>query len=203
MTITADHIRTTLGAYLDRHPEAKPELDVIGDLLDDDADLASRKTSPGHVTAGAILIRPDGRILHIHHNAIGKWLLPGGHLEPADNTLLQAAGRELTEETGIPPHVITPHSETPLHIDAHPIAANPAKDEPAHLHFDFRFLFHTTADIGELQAEEVSDAAWRDLDTISDPILRKHIAEAILNADSDAAMTGQLPLAEPWPIAAE
>ncbi|MFD8431757.1 NUDIX domain-containing protein [Streptomyces coelicoflavus] len=45
----------------------------------------------------------------------------GGHLEPSDETLLQAAGRELTEETGIPPHVVTPHVETPLHIDIHPI----------------------------------------------------------------------------------
>ncbi len=203
MTITADHIRTTLTAYLNQHPEAKPELDVVLGLLNDGADLTSRKSSPGHVTAGAILVGPDDRILHIHHLATGKWLLPGGHLELADDTLLQAAGRELTEETGIPPHVITPHSETPLHIDAHPIDANPAKDEPAHLHFDFRFLFRTTADIGELQTEEVSDAAWRELDTISDPILRRHIAEALLNADSDAAMTGQLPLAEPWPVAGE
>jgi 8-oxo-dGTP pyrophosphatase MutT (NUDIX family) len=110
------------------------------------------------VTAGAILVRPDGRILHILHNVTGKWLLPGGHIEPSDNTLLQAAGRELTEETGISPHVVTPHGETPLHVDVHPIDANPAKDEPAHQHFDFRFLFRTTADIGDLQTEEVSDA---------------------------------------------
>ncbi|WP_248868683.1 NUDIX domain-containing protein [Streptomyces halobius] len=50
----------------------------------------------------------------MHHLATGKWLLPGGHLEPEDNTHLQAAGRKLTEETGIPTHVLTPHGETPL-----------------------------------------------------------------------------------------
>ncbi|MEU6706548.1 NUDIX hydrolase [Streptomyces wuyuanensis] len=179
MTITADHIRTTIAAYLDQHPEDKTELGVILGLLDDGHDLTSRKTLPGHVTASAILIDPDGLILHILHNATGKWLLPGGHLEASDDTLLQAAGRELAEETGIPPHVITPHNQTPLHIDVHPIDANPAKDEPAHQHFDFRFLFRTTADIGELQTEEVSDAAWRDLDDIADDLLRQRIAQAL------------------------
>ncbi|MEU0663974.1 NUDIX hydrolase [Streptomyces lavendulocolor] len=179
MAITPNHIRTTLADYLDQHPEAKTELAVVLGLLDNGDDLTNRKTLPGHVTAGAILVGPDGRIMHILHNATGKWLLPGGHLEASDGTLLQAAGRELTEETGIAPHVITPHSQTPLHIDVHPIDANPTKDEPAHQHFDFRFLFRTTADIGELQTEEVSDAAWRELESISDDLLRQRIAQAL------------------------
>lgn len=179
MTITAHHIRTTIATYLDEHPEDKRELGVVLGLLDDGDDLTSRKTLPGHVTAGAILVGPDGRILHILHNVTQKWLLPGGHLEPSDETLPQAAGRELAEETGIPPHVVTPHGETPLHIDIHPIDANPAKGEPAHQHFDFRFLFRTTADIGELQAEEVSDAAWRTVGALHDERLGQRVAQAL------------------------
>ncbi|MGW1431993.1 NUDIX hydrolase [Streptomyces sp. NPDC002431] len=179
MTITAGHIRTTIAIYLDEHPEDKRELGVVLDLLNDGGDLTSRKNLPGHVTAGAILVGPDGRILNVLHNATQKWLLPGGHLEASDGTLLQAAGRELAEETGIPPHVVTPHGETPLHIDIHPIEANPAKDEPAHQHFDFRFLFRTTAGIGELQTEEVSDAAWRDIDTLSDERLKQRVAQVL------------------------
>ncbi|MEU8976495.1 hypothetical protein AB0D11_46395 [Streptomyces monashensis] len=58
MTITADHIRTTLAAYVERHPSTQAELDVFTRLLDDGDDLTSRKTAPGHVTAGAILIGP-------------------------------------------------------------------------------------------------------------------------------------------------
>ncbi|MFI6121665.1 NUDIX hydrolase [Streptomyces sp. NPDC051064] len=180
MPITAQHIRTTITAYLDQHPEDKSEIAVVQGLLDDGDDLTSRKTLPGHVTAGAILVGRDGRVLHILHNSTGKWLLPGGHIEPSDNTLLQAAGRELAEETGIPPYVVTPHSEIPLHIDVHPIDANPAKDEPAHQHFDFRFLFRTTADIGELQAEEVADAAWRTVESLTDEQLKQRVAHALL-----------------------
>ncbi|MGW1354794.1 NUDIX hydrolase [Streptomyces sp. NPDC002409] len=179
MAITADHIRTTLADYLDQHSEAEAELAVVLGLLDDGDDLTSRKALPGHATAGAVLVGPDDRVLHILHNATGKWLLPGGHLEPADETLLQAAGRELAEETGIPPHVVTPHSQTPLHIDVHPIDANPDKGEPAHHHFDFRF--RTAADIGELQTEEVSGATWRSIEEIRDSQLRCHIVAALLD----------------------
>ncbi|QKW27614.1 NUDIX domain-containing protein [Streptomyces seoulensis] len=179
MTITAGHIRTTIAAYLDEHPEDRRELGFVLGLLDDGDDLTSRKTLPGHVTAGAILVGPDGRVLHILHNVTQKWLLPGGHLESSDETLLQAAGRELAEETGIPPHLVIPHNETPLHIDIHPIDANPAKGEPAHQHFDFRFLFRTTADIGELQSEEVSDAVWRTVDAFHDESLGRRVAQAL------------------------
>ncbi|MEU9620430.1 NUDIX hydrolase [Streptomyces sp. NPDC088251] len=180
MPITAHHIRTTITAYLDQHPEDKRETDIVRGLLDDGDDLTNRKSLPGHVTAGAILVGRDGRVLHILHNATGKWLLPGGHIEPSDDTLLQAAGRELAEETGIPPYVVTPHSEIPLHIDVHPIDANPAKDEPAHQHFDFRFLFRTAADIGELQTEEVTEAAWRTVDSLADEQLKRRVARALL-----------------------
>ncbi|MFJ1595733.1 NUDIX hydrolase [Streptomyces sp. NPDC088261] len=180
MPITADHIRTTVTAYLDLHPEDKDEIEILQDLLDSGGDLTSRTSLPGHVTAGAILVGRDGRVLHILHIATGKWLLPGGHIEPSDNTLLQAAGRELAEETGIPPYLVTPHSETPLHIDVHPIDANPAKEEPAHQHVDFRFLFRTTADVGELQTDEVTDAMWRTVESLIDERLKQRVARALL-----------------------
>ncbi|GAA2222242.1 NUDIX hydrolase [Streptomyces amakusaensis] len=179
MTITQEHIRTTIAAYLDRYPEDEHALEAVLGLIDGVGDLTSRKTLPGHITAGAVLVGADGRVLHILHNATGKWLLPGGHLEPSDETLLRAAGRELAEETGIPPHLVTPEGETPLHIDIHPIDANPAKDEPAHQHFDFRFLFRTTAGIGELQTEEVSDAVWRAAGSLRDEKWGRRLAQAM------------------------
>ncbi|MGW2919918.1 NUDIX hydrolase [Streptomyces angustmyceticus] len=179
MAITADHIRTTLHSYLEEHPEEKPGLALALELLDAGADLASRKEFRGHATAGAILVGPDGRILHVHHLATGKWLLPGGHLEPADTHLMEAARRELAEETGILAEAVAPASDLPVHIDIHPIDANGAKAEPAHQHIDFRFLFRTEVGVGRLQTEEVIDAAWRDLDSIGDVHLRCRIAQVL------------------------
>ncbi|MEU0695736.1 NUDIX domain-containing protein [Streptomyces niveus] len=179
MPIAADHIRETLDAYLHTHPAEKERLAAIHELLDAEADLVSRKEFRGHVTAGAILADPAGRVLHIKHLALNRWLLPGGHLETDDTSLLAAAQRELGEETGFTASVVVPAGQRPVHIDAHDIPANPAKGEPGHRHFDFRFLFRTSAGVVELQTEEVTAAAWRQADTIENETLRVRVFEAL------------------------
>lgn len=180
LAIAADHILTVVNDYAEAHPEEKDGLAPVVDLLAAGADLTSRKEFRGHATAGAVLAGPDGRVLHIRHLALDAWLLPGGHLEPEDESLQGAALRELTEETGIPAEAVTPVGDRPVHIDVHPIPANHAKDEPAHRHADFRFLFRTAATgIGRLQAEEVTGAAWRDVAALRDERLRRRVGEAL------------------------
>ncbi|MGW0563789.1 NUDIX hydrolase [Streptomyces sp. NPDC003016] len=179
MPIKPGHIRETLDEYLDAHPDEKWRLSPIGELLDADHDVTSRKTFDGHATVGVILADPAGRILLIKHRALNRWLLPGGHLEPQDGSLLEAAQRELTEETGIPASALIPAGHRPLHIDAHHIPANPAKDEPGHRHFDFRYIFRTHTEAVELQEEEVTAAAWRYADTIEKETLRARVLAAL------------------------
>ncbi|WP_239311107.1 MULTISPECIES: NUDIX hydrolase [unclassified Frankia] len=185
MAITADHIRTTLTVYLDAHPEEKPDLVPVFDLLDTGSDITSRKEFRGHATVGAAIVNTDGRILHIHHRALNSWLLPGGHLESQDTSLLEAALRELAEETGIPADAVTSVGGQPIHIDVHPIPANDAKGEPEHRHVDFRFLFRTTADVRQLQTDEVTAASWRGIDTLK-ATLRQRIAAALPDTRSTA-----------------
>ncbi|MFI8090301.1 NUDIX domain-containing protein [Streptomyces sp. NPDC086080] len=179
MPITADHIRATLDDYLAAHPGERQRLAALSGLLDDVADLSSRKEFRGHVTAGAVLVDAAGRVLVIHHRALDRWLLPGGHVENEDSSLLAAAQRELSEETGIPRSAVTPVGPAPMHIDDHPIPANPDKGEPDHRHFDFRFVFRASAEVVELQTEEVTAAAWRDVDSITDEALRERVREAL------------------------
>ncbi|MFE7462192.1 NUDIX hydrolase [Streptomyces sp. NPDC057554] len=179
MPITPDHIRETVSEYIDAHPAEKAALSVVLERLDGGDDLTSRKTFPLHVTAGAVVVNERGDVLFIRHNALGKYLTPGGHLESDDVNLMGAALRELTEETGIRVS-IAPLSLRPVHIDVHDIPANDAKGEPAHQHADVRYLFQAAGPVDvTLQEEEVSGSEWRSPDTLTDETLRRRVQAAI------------------------
>jgi 8-oxo-dGTP diphosphatase len=58
-----------------------------------------------HFTAAALVVNDDERVLLVHHNKIGMWIYPGGHLNEQEDPA-QAALRELREETGVEAHIV-------------------------------------------------------------------------------------------------
>lgn len=106
---------------------------------------------PGHFTASAFVLSPDGRqLLLIHHSKLHRWLQPGGHVDPSDRNLEEAARREVAEEVALTD--LTLLGPVPFDLDVHRIPAR--KQEPAHWHFDVRFLFRAS----HLEARAGSDA---------------------------------------------
>lgn len=127
-----------LAEYAPPTPEEAESLARIRRLLESPADPFARANPEGHVTASAIVARPDGsEFLLIHHRKLGRWLQPGGHTEDADASAFDAALREAREETGIA-SFDRPIGEEILDVDVHAIPAH--KRDPAHSHFDVRYL---------------------------------------------------------------
>lgn len=64
--------------------------------------LIDRKNFLGHFTASTFVVsKSTYHVALVHHNFLGKYLQPGGHIDESDNSPLDAAQRELQEETGI------------------------------------------------------------------------------------------------------
>jgi 8-oxo-dGTP pyrophosphatase MutT (NUDIX family) len=108
-------------------------------LLQATADPFSRSSfSPGHFTASGFVLSADaGALLLIHHKKLGRWLQPGGHIEPEDASVIEAARRELREEVGL--ERLSLARPAVFDLDVHAIPA--LGHEPAHEHFDVRMLF--------------------------------------------------------------
>ena len=123
---------------------------------------------PGHFTASAFVLSPcGGRLLLILHSKLDLWLQPGGHIDETDSSLVDAARREAQEETGLRGLRTVPSGAGLFDVDIHPIPANRKKAEPAHEHFDLRFLF--VSESSELRAgSDALAARWVPLDEVTD-----------------------------------
>lgn len=149
-----------------------------------------RETRAGHVTGSACLASRDlGALLLLRHAKLGKWLQPGGHSDGDPDTAAVAL-REATEETGLVDlATVSPSGfgkgvaskggatpgaiETlfPIDLDVHEIPAR--GDEPAHLHWDVRYLVTPAGAAGPSEPDptgshESTGIAWVPLGSLGE-----------------------------------
>lgn len=167
---TTAEIAKIVDLYLKQFPGERQRLAILLGQIDKGDTLNNRMQLPGHVTGSAIVLSPDKtEILLIYHNFLKQWLQPGGHWDPGEANPWSAAAREVVEETSVriksQLRWDNQALEIPIDIDSHPIPANEAKHEPAHIHHDFRYVF--LADSTEVTHDitEVDAAKWFSLDS--------------------------------------
>lgn len=162
-------------SYLARFHTEHQKLQPLLTHLESSDNLLSRETLPGHITAsGFIFSKNLDRLLMLHHSSLNINLQPGGHLDETE-TPAEAAIREVMEETGVSAALHEWHipSGVPFDIDIHTIPTNPRKLEPAHLHYDFRFMLIDPVQRGQGE----SNAHWVPIEEIEEPNLLRSIAK--------------------------
>lgn len=122
-----------------------------------------RALSIGHLT-GSAWILDEGRThaLLTHHRKLDLWVQLGGHTE-GDADMLSAAWREAREESGLPD--VVPAAESIFDVDIHAIPAR--REEPAHFHYDIRYLFTADRRKPLTVSNESKSLAWAPLADIS------------------------------------
>jgi 8-oxo-dGTP pyrophosphatase MutT (NUDIX family) len=180
-TVDRAPLLALLASYAERFPAEAAVAERFRAFVAAHPDCFERSCVPGHVTGSAWLVSHDEtRFLLTHHRKLGRWLQLGGHSDGDPDTAAVAL-REATEESGIAGLTLAAVDGRvqPLDLDAHAIPARGA--EPAHVHYDVRFLVRAPAGaVVTISAESLAlrwFASDRPLDVPHDESVARLIAK--------------------------
>ena len=127
------------------------------------ADCFERTQVLGHITASAWIVdSARTQALLTHHRKLDRWLQLGGHAD-GDADVRRVALREATEESGLSG---ISFAQTAIYdVDVHEIPARGA--EPAHKHYDVRFVFIADALAPLVLSDESHALAWRPISALT------------------------------------
>ncbi len=120
------------------------------------ADCFARSLTEGHVTGSAWVVNRAGtHVLLTHHKKLNRWLQLGGHAD-GDTDTLRVAKREVAEESGLTGIVTL--GEDIFDVDIHRIPER--KGEPAHDHYDVRYVMQAMESHDVVISDESHNLEW-------------------------------------------
>ncbi len=153
-----------LSRYDHRFPDEGAACARMRYFVEQHADCFDRNLEKGHLTGSAWLVdRHREKVLLTHHRKLDRWLQPGGHAD-GETDMARVALREACEESGL--EGLSLVSDDLFDIDIHLIPER--GEEPAHFHFDCRFLVRCDGDGKYRVSDESHDLAWVPMKQIVD-----------------------------------
>lgn len=151
-----------LQTYQTRFPDEQATVQQLASFVESEPACFERSTLAGHVTGSAWILNAAGsHVLLTHHAKLNIWVQLGGHAD-GDADVARVAMREAEEESGVAKLALV--SPELFDIDIHEIPARGS--EPAHFHYDCRFMIR--ADSDEFVISDESHAlAWIAVDDIT------------------------------------
>ena len=147
---------------------------IFVEFVDTQAACFDRELELGHITGSALVLDEKAeRLLLLHHKKLNKWLQLGGHSDSNPNSL-EVALKEAYEESGLTSLKLSnwferlkPASSCQvLDLDIHAIPER--KKEPAHYHYDIRFVFKVAdGNHNFVINEEANELRWVAIDKVS------------------------------------
>lgn len=134
------------------------------DHLSAHADAVSRDGVPHHLTSGGFVFDPTlEQVALVLHTKAQLWLQPGGHFEQTDATVVDAALREIREETGLPVR-----AEQAVVVDLHHHDLSAAFGR-CRSHRDIRVAVVLDEPAEVVCSQESDRAAWWPVDALPSP----------------------------------
>ncbi|MFR9674281.1 NUDIX domain-containing protein [Streptomyces sp. TR02-1] len=172
MSLHADAVRTLKEWTAPDESQERLRLSYL-DHLASFPDGMWKACADGHVTASALVVDAAGeRVLLTLHRKLRMWLQTGGHCEPGDAGLAEAALREAEEESGI--GGLT-RVGGPVRLDRH--------ETPCAWHLDVQYVVRAPRGaVGTVSAESL-DLQWFRFDEVGDVVDTsvQRLAEAALH----------------------
>lgn len=159
--------------YLKIFPEEKDKMQNFIKFLNESEDnnIKDWNNFKGHIVAGGfIYARKERKFLVLYHKDLNMFLYPGGHINDDDINLLEAAKREIREETGLynlEQIKLFDDKLMPIDIDMHTVPYNERLKLPEHFHYEFRYLFEIDKiEKVVIDIEELDKFKWIDLEEL-------------------------------------